>query len=102
MHLQLMIPLALLATGCVATPAQVYQYSWGRIIKLDQESLNRVCQTATSKWDNGAPMRFGQNVGGCKIGNDIYVLWSASGAKAIPHELCHLDGKTDCEAYNWE
>jgi hypothetical protein len=84
-----------------AAPVKVYHYSWGDIYKANPVAVDQACGDIET-WDDGTPVKRGDHFAGCRINNNIWVRWDCQGAKALPHELAHLDGVSDPgEDYDW-
>lgn len=94
----------LLLTGCAAHH-KTWNYSWGKIIAVDGNTLAKICTPLPAKWDNGAPRKKWAVVIGCYDPSErtIWVEDSCAGAQALPHELAHLDGIGDPakSGFNW-
>lgn len=80
-------------SGCSSRP-RVYDYSWGKIVKADSNTVIKHCAPKKGKWDNGTPRRMWAPVVGCYDSdkNEIWIQDNCAGAKAIIHELGHQDG----------
>jgi hypothetical protein len=102
--LVMMLLAALLHAGC-ATQFKTWNYSWGRIVAVDGNTLAKICTPKPAKWDNGTPRRKWTVVLGCfdPSDNTIYIEDSCQGAQVLPHEMAHLDGIHDPKAagYDW-
>jgi hypothetical protein len=100
--------LAFFAAGCahVAQPVATYAYSWGTIARYKSADLSRICLPRGGAADDGRPLTPNYPVEGCAdvAGRKIYVEDSCEGAKALPHELAHLDGHKNPEAdgFGWK
>jgi hypothetical protein len=96
----LALALLLSLSGCGQPKAIVY--SWGKVIRADPSSVNEACGTEGT-WDSGQSKRFGEQHAGCwkPEERELWLRWDNAGLRAIFHELCHVDGKHDCEGYEW-
>lgn len=99
----LLIAVVLLLPGCTSLP-RVYTYSWGQIVEMDANSLAGVCTSESGRWDDGRFRPKHADVSGCADSGKkiIYVEDSCQGARAIPHELAHLDGVADPEKHGFK
>ena len=109
--------LALTGTlGCAIRPIERSYYYPNLGLELTITTDHRVQEIcmidgAITAWDDGTPVKPGEKAAGChwyslKDKRDhIVVTNSCEGAKALPHELGHMDGsfsrRTVDEAYEW-
>ena len=94
--------LTVLLSGCASVPV-VMPFKDHKLIIANQSTLDEKCSSVISYWDNGTVVRQGQHFMGCWLpgSREIWVRSDCGGAKALPHEYCHKDGKRDCSNYDW-
>lgn len=97
---------AFILTSCATYEPTVYPYSWGSITRMSKNDLARICTPSSAKWDDGTYRPRHAPVLGCVFTatGEIYVEDSCRGARAIVHELAHVDGHSDPreDGYDWD
>lgn len=90
-------------SACAGGRPKRVAYADYTLIIASPGDVDRACQVRAARWDDGHKPRYGEHTAGCwkADAREIWLRWDDVGARALPHELCHKDGKPDCRAYDW-
>lgn len=92
--------LLVLFVGCATPPRAIRYDSMDFSVHIGTQGQVLKACNGVQRWDNGEKRTSGEKMTACfkPIQREIWLLDSCNGARALVHELAHLDGKYGIEA----